>query len=224
MRTFVVGDIHGAHRALLQCLERAEFDTSDHLICLGDVCDGWPETRQTINELMQIENLTYILGNHDYWTLQWMKYKEADEVWLMQGGRATIKSYDNTPDRTHKKFLEDALPYFISDNRLFVHAGFDPEIPITKQDIDTFLWDRNLARMALDFYDRSIDSKLTLYDEVYIGHTPISNRAPICGGGIWLMDTGAGWAGRLSMMELETKKIVQSDPVPSLYPGSRGRI
>ncbi len=45
-RTFVIGDIHGAYRALRQCLDRADFDyESDHLICLGDVCDGWPDTK-----------------------------------------------------------------------------------------------------------------------------------------------------------------------------------
>ncbi len=45
-KTFVIGDIHGAYRALRQCLERSTFDfEKDRLICLGDVCDGWPETK-----------------------------------------------------------------------------------------------------------------------------------------------------------------------------------
>ena len=44
-----MGDIHGAYRALRQCLQRAQFDDeNDHLICLGDVCDGWPETKAVI--------------------------------------------------------------------------------------------------------------------------------------------------------------------------------
>jgi hypothetical protein len=43
-RTLVVGDIHGAARALRQALDRAEFDpAADHLICLGDICDRGPE-------------------------------------------------------------------------------------------------------------------------------------------------------------------------------------
>jgi serine/threonine protein phosphatase 1 len=54
-RTFVIGDIHGAYRALRQCLQKAAFNYSnDHLICLGDVCDGWPETRESIDELLKI--------------------------------------------------------------------------------------------------------------------------------------------------------------------------
>ena len=43
MKTFVVGDIHGAHKALVQVLERSGLDReSDTLIVLGDVVDGWP--------------------------------------------------------------------------------------------------------------------------------------------------------------------------------------
>ena len=94
VRTFVIGDIHGAYRALRQCLDRAVFDyDQDHLICLGDVCDGWPETKECINELLKIKNLTYILGNHDLWALEWMKTGEINSGWRMQGGDATIKSY-----------------------------------------------------------------------------------------------------------------------------------
>jgi serine/threonine protein phosphatase 1 len=37
------------------------------------------------------------------------------------------------------------------------------------------------------------------------------------------MDTGAGWQGKLSMMNIDTKEIFQSDPVPDLYPKYRGR-
>jgi serine/threonine protein phosphatase 1 len=32
------------------------------------------------------------------------------------------------------------------------------------------------------------------------------------------MDTGAGWAGKLTIMDVQTKEYWQSDPVQSLYP------
>lgn len=45
MRTFTIGDIHGGYKALKQCLERSKFNyKEDHLIALGDIVDGWPET------------------------------------------------------------------------------------------------------------------------------------------------------------------------------------
>ena len=65
-RSFVIGDIHGAYPALRQCLELCKFDyNSDLLICLGDVCDGWPQVKESVEELLKIRNLIYIMGNHD---------------------------------------------------------------------------------------------------------------------------------------------------------------
>ena len=91
-RKFVIGDIHGAYLALMQCFNKAKFDyKSDTLICLGDVCDGWPEVSQSIRELLKIKHLVYILGNHDHWTLKWFTTGETPDVWIMQGGDATIE-------------------------------------------------------------------------------------------------------------------------------------
>jgi serine/threonine protein phosphatase 1 len=222
-RTFVIGDIHGAHKALVQCLERANFNyETDHLICLGDVCDGWPETRQAIDELMRIKNLTYILGNHDFWTLEWMRDGFADEVWLEQGGHATVLSYAENIPKTHQHFLENALPYLKRGNDLFVHAGIDPLVPVENQTIQTFLWDRKFAQTVLLLHNKSAHANLTGFDNVYIGHSPIA-APPIRACEVWLMDTGAGWSGKLSMMNIATNEIFMSDSVPDLYPGIEGR-
>lgn len=223
-RTFVMGDIHGAFRALKECLVRSDFDYEhDRLISLGDVCDGWPETRECIDELLKIKNLTYVLGNHDWWTLEWMTAGMVEPVWFRQGGEATIKSYPDGVPAEHMKFLSEALPYFEMEGKLFVHGGFDPKISIQQQGLDTFLWNRTLARTAMDFLAQGINIKLTSYDEVYLGHTPISRNYPLQACDVWLMDTGAGWSGVLSMMEVNTKEVITSELVPDLYPGIIGR-
>lgn len=42
MKTYAIGDIHGAYKALIQCFERAKFDyEKDRLIVMGDICDGY---------------------------------------------------------------------------------------------------------------------------------------------------------------------------------------
>lgn len=224
MRSFVVGDIHGAFRALQQCLERSHFDyKKDMLICLGDVADGWPETKACINELKKIKHLVYILGNHDWWTREWMETGVTDETWLTQGGAATLASYNNKPDKRHLHFLQKAAPFFLLDKRLFVHAGIQPDKPLDVNDWDTFLWDRTLAKRALEHVGLPSAENLTDFDEVFVGHTPVFTGTPVQGGGVWLMDTGAGWHGVLSMMEVHTKEVYTSDPVPGLYPGVQGR-
>lgn len=223
-RVFVIGDIHGAYRALRQCLQKAAFDYEhDHLICLGDVADGWPETRTCVTELLSVQNLTYLLGNHDWWTLQWMLTGKIEEMWYAQGGKATIDSYVDGVPIAHLTFLSDAPLYYIHENKLFVHAGIDPEIPVDKQSRDVLLWDRSLASLALDRYNGASDGKMSAFDEIYIGHTPIPFPHPIKSVGVWLMDTGAGWSGVLSMMDINTKEMFISDPVPDLYPGIEGR-
>src|SRR3989338_3746246 len=94
MKRFVIGDIHGGHRALLQCLKRSKFDPQkDLLISLGDLCDGWPDVHQVIDELLRIKNLTLILGNHDEWALRWIKNGWTEDIWISQGGLATMESY-----------------------------------------------------------------------------------------------------------------------------------
>lgn len=223
-RVFVIGDIHGAYRALRQCLQRAQFDNeNDHLICLGDVCDGWPETKASIDELMRIRNLTYILGNHDWWTLEWMRDRTIEPVWYAQGGKATVDSYRKGIPPEHMKFLSGAVLHHVYKNKLFVHAGIDPWRPLEDQGRDIFLWDRSLASLALSRFGDSDETRLSHFDEIYIGHTPIPYPAPVKSLGIWLMDTGAGWSGVLSMMDVDTKTTFVSDPVPALYPGVEGR-
>ena len=53
---------------------------------------------------------------------------------------------------------------------------------------------------------------------MYIGHTPIPEPHPVQYCEVWMMDTGAGWSGRLSMMNIDTLEYFVSDPVPELYP------
>lgn len=91
MKRFVIGDIHGAHKALVQCLARSKFDpATDLLISLGDICDGWPEVNQVIDELLRIKNCKLILGNHDEWALRWMKNGWMDNIWTSQGCLETM--------------------------------------------------------------------------------------------------------------------------------------
>jgi serine/threonine protein phosphatase 1 len=222
-RTFVIGDIHGAYRALRQCVEKSAMKNEDHLICLGDVCDGWPETKQCVDYLLELKRVTYILGNHDLWMYNWMQSGKSESVWLTQGGDATVKSYGDGVPSSHVDFLRKAHPYFIENNRLFVHAGIDPRQPLEQQGLDTFLWDRTLVHQAMELHNLKINRRLTPFDEVYVGHTPILSKQPIKACGIWMMDTGAGWSGVLSMMDVETKDTFISDPVPTLYPGVEGR-
>ena len=144
MKTFVIGDIHGAHQALVQCLDLSKFDKSkDRLICLGDVCDRNERVKECIDELLTIPNCVYVLGNHDAWSLDWGVKGMAPQEWLEQGGAKTVRSYKNTGmPKEHIQFLTQAPYWFVDDNRLFVHGGFDPNCSLAETLKEVFIWDR----------------------------------------------------------------------------------
>lgn len=231
MKRFVVGDIHGGHKALVQCLERASFNPAkDLLISLGDICDGWPEVRQTVDELLKIKNLKLILGNHDQWALRWMREGWTGPVWLNQGGAATLQSYANDNfkvPQSHVKLFESALLYFELDQKLFVHGGIHPDIAMENQGEETFLWDRNLLREAYFVQQKTPEHRFGKWKDIFVGHTPTQvydTDKPMHACNIWAMDTGAGWSGKLTIMNIDTYEFWQSDSVTDLYPDAPGRM
>jgi serine/threonine protein phosphatase 1 len=227
-KSFVLGDIHGAYRALMECFDKAGFNYKDDtLICLGDVCDGWPEVNKAIDELLKVRNLVYLLGNHDDWTLKWFLYGESPDIWVKQGGSATMNSYSGDIPPEHIEFLKNARLFYKKDNKVFVHGGFDIFEELEYQEKDIFIWDRSLLHMALNLHFSGSEKNISGYDEVYLGHTPTLNYGttePIKVCEIYMMDTGAGWPGGvLSMMNIDTKEVFKSRQVDLLYPGVRGR-
>ena len=40
---------------------------------------------------------------------------------------------------------------------------------------------------------------------------------------VWNLDTGGGWLGKLTIMDIDTKQFWQSDFVYELYPEEKGR-
>jgi len=216
-KTFVLGDCHGGYKALKQCFERSNFDyKKDTLICLGDVVDGWDETSLCIEELLKIKNLIYVLGNHDVWVDGWFKFDLRPSIWTTQGGEATIDSYKGKYTMLEKHryfFLKSVSSYVDDDNRLFVHGGFKPGTPIKKQTTEFLTWDRDL------WENRHNYKKIDDYKEIFVGHTSIwkFSHFPWWNGNVCFMDTGGGWEGKLSIMDVDTKKFWQSDVVIQLY-------
>jgi serine/threonine protein phosphatase 1 len=239
-RTIVIGDIHGALRALKQVLERTALSRSDRLIFLGDYVDGWSESAQVLEYIMSLSReqpCLVIKGNHDLWLEQWLRSGETDEQWLVHGGKATLGSYarlDPAARPVHLQFLEQMKLYEVDGmNRLFVHAGFTsihgPEYEFYPSN---FAWDRTLWEMALAM-DGQIGKesplfpkRLRLFNEIFVGHTPTLNyrqTTPMHAANVWNLDTGAAFTGKLSAMDVDTKQCWQSDPVSGLYPGEKGR-
>lgn len=254
MRTFIMADIHGAHKALVQCLERSGFNKeTDQLIQLGDIVDGWSEVYECVEELLTIKNLICIKGNHDEWFHQFHVMGTHPIAWL-QGGDGTLKSYCKNAEReipilprmggftssltnsdipkSHIELFNNQKLYYIDhNNRMFVHGGFD-----RTQYVDylehanpyDFYWNRDLWNQAKSC--KGHDYKLKTANEftkIFIGHTATERDNPDCkpvySGGVWNLDQGAGWSGKLTIMNVDTEEYWQSDLVQELYKNETGR-
>ncbi|MEM0999262.1 MAG: metallophosphoesterase [Bacteroidota bacterium] len=226
MRTFVVGDIHGAHKALVQVMERSGFDREqDRLISLGDLTDYNPDSAQVIEELLGLKHLIAVRGNHDVWMEAWLKTKDIDPVWLMNGGSESIVSYRKTErqdDPRHVDFFARQIPYYLDEsNRLYVHAGFDPDRSLESQSDETLYWSRAFWTGVATAHNAGEAPRDFDYAAIFIGHTPtpkyFRHFLPVNCGSVWNLDQGAKSIGVLTLMEVETKAYWQSDRVSELY-------
>ena len=239
-RILVIGDIHGGLRALHQVFERAKVNQKDTLIFLGDFVDGWSESPQVIDFLLELSTTNkcvFIRGNHDELLLEWLEKSKDNLQWYQHGGEATVLSYskvDHDTKQKHIAFLKNLQNFYLDDqNRLFIHAGFTNMNGIDYEYFPKlFFWDRTLWETALSL-DKSIpkDSiyyprRFTLYTEIYIGHTPVTRigeTIPIQKACVWNIDTGAAFKGPLTIMDVDTKEFWQSEPLNELYFSEKGR-
>ncbi len=240
MRTLVIGDIHGGLLALHQIMDRAQVNTEDTLIFLGDYVDGWSQSPQLIDYLMELvktHKCIFIMGNHDQLLLKWLDENKDNPMWYKHGGESTVLAYKKVSKekiQKHIVFFKSMQNYYIDEqNRLFIHAGFTNLNGVTSEFFpELFYWDRTLWETALaldenlDKNDPLYPKRFNLYKEIFIGHTPLSRigkNIPVKKANIWNIDTGAAFKGPLTMMDIDTNEFWQSDPLPYLYPNEKGR-
>jgi serine/threonine protein phosphatase 1 len=269
MRRVVLGDKHGAYKAMLQVFERSGFNPdTDLLIDLGDVADGWSQTYECVELLLSCKNLISIKGNHDDWWLEYL-HTGSHPANFKQGAAATLESYrkkcepveidgriystvPHTIPQSHLDFFKNQLPYYIDEkNNVFVHGGFNRHFPIKEQPVpDIYWWDRDLLMQALSAgtVANPYYSKLRYKDKdinrIFIGHTSTINwkekeditksgiivaqsgpfkTTPMFADTIVNVDTGAGFKGKLTIMDIDTLEYWQSDMCNELYANEKGR-
>ncbi|AEW86420.1 serine/threonine protein phosphatase [Flavobacterium columnare NBRC 100251 = ATCC 23463] len=240
MAVYIIGDIHGAYKGLLQVIRLTPLKLGDTLIFLGDYVDGWSESPLVLDFLIDLKkyyNCIYIRGNHDELLLDWLKNQNENLLWYNSGGRSTIEAYENISIEIRNKhihFLSSLKDYYLDNkNRLFVHAGFTNLKGVEYEYYPRLLyWDRTLWEMALCL-DPDISSesaffpkRLQVYKEIFIGHTPVTNldiTTPLKKANVWNLDTGAAFKGCITILNLEKKEFWQSDPIYTLYPNEKGR-
>ncbi len=233
MKRYVVGDIHGNFRALKQVLDRSNFNyDKDFLIIIGDVVDGYSCSYECVEELIKIKNKVFIIGNHDVWWMNHMSSGWAEDIWLIQGGEQTKKSYESKGyhykklPKTHRDFFSKGVYWYELDEMLFVHGGFDyPKHPRDCK-IEDLTWDRELIRRMRN------GLKIKEWKKIFIGHTTtedIDSKPSIIDyhkdefAKLIRVDCGAGWSGRLCLYNIDNDEYFLSDYSKELNPNELGR-
>ena len=246
MRRLVIGDIHGAYKAMKQALDRAGFDPDhDYLYTLGDIVDGYPDSLECIEYLMSLKNRSGVIGNHDIAFSECVHSGYASPVWLSDGGRVTFSSYLHSSldkDAIYRFFL--SMQYVIvEDSFILVHggpAGQSLGNLIKASKIDRaksdpyeircpFVWDRTFFQSV--FAKNGPDSKEDYGGRwIFIGHTPVQNLSrtimhPLIDDErrAVAMDTGCGHGFMCTVMDIDTRRFRQSDMAMHLYPESTPR-
>ncbi len=200
----MIGDIHGAYKAMLQVMERSAFDPEkDRLICMGDVADRRPRVKECAELLLQVKDLVMILGNHDKWALEWMS-RVGDQLWDGRGSDATDKSQSARSSLDVNELYEKASEVWLtqggSDTIVSYREGVPPaHFELLRQakyyhlegnrvfvhggfDHKRPLEDQDPEdflwdRSLVDFALKNCEAGTRLggYDEIYVGHTPTIN-------------------------------------------------
>jgi serine/threonine protein phosphatase 1 len=233
-RCIAIGDIHGEYHKLKSLLSLCNFDyENDTLIQLGDVVDRGPDPFGCIFELLKIQNLQLIQGNHDWCFLEWLKFYGSPHPFQGEHGSSiTMREWEKLDDyektMAENFFYRQKLSYIDSQNRLFVHAGvnLDEEFQV-KEDL---LWSRRFFMYLMDCQKNKIPKNLQKWNEIYVGHnaticfkrTPkgiisennsikkIGTTLPINIHNVWNIDTGSGFqGGLLTAIDIDTKEFWQ---------------
>lgn len=171
---YAIGDIHGRD----DCLGRLHQQIYMHarsrpgeklLVYVGDYVDRGPDSADVIDRVMVgppsgVDQQVALLGNHEEMMVNYYDGNDKLNMWLYNGGEATVDSYDGDRDRLekHLDWMRELPVYFKEGRYLFVHAGIVPGRPLEKQKVKDLLWIRQA------FLDDKRDHGFI----VVHGHTP----------------------------------------------------
>jgi serine/threonine protein phosphatase 1 len=205
MRRFVIGDIHGCSKALRTLLESIAPTGDDQLIFLGDYIDRGPDSRGVVDLMIAISRDTRVIplrGNHEVMLMGVMFGGCDPDIWLQCGGQATLASYGGSLERfpaSHTDFFHSLRAHYETDHELFIHAGYQPDVPADRTDDAYRYWNH-----LLEIPPPHCSGK-----RAFVGHTPQASGRVLDCGHVVCLDTycfGGGW---LTALNLDNNEVLQ---------------
>lgn len=230
---YIISDIHGCYEEYQELLKKIDFSEKDQLYILGDTVDRGPEPIKVLQDIMSRRNVIYILGNHDFLFVYFVRKlgidftgtgsfskedKEDFHAYLKDGGRVTIEQFLVLSEAERKEicsYLRNAKAYEVLEHcnkkYILVHAGisdFEESKALEEHRFIDFIYKR------MDYDKRYYSDEDTF---IVTGHTPtiyINNPpeyAVYKGNGHIAIDCGCVFGGKLAAYCIESGQVTYVD-------------
>jgi serine/threonine protein phosphatase 1 len=214
-RLLAIGDIHGCINPFTELVEKKiGIRKSDRIVLLGDYIDRGYQSREVVDYIIDLQKQGFdiipLMGNHEAMLIDSLGSEQSFYNWSLNGGSETLFSFginaSNELDLKYLQFFKNLLYYYIQDQFIFVHAGFNNEISDPFQDKSQMIWSRRES-----YSNPVFNGKIIVH-----GHTPVP--LALCSNvvkserNVINIDTGCvydklGGYGHLSAIELFTREL-----------------
>lgn len=166
MSVYVISDLHGERSRFFKMLRRINLQKDDTLYILGDVIDRGPDGIALLQQLMNMDNVRMLLGNHEYMCLQYFAPDTTEldrRRWNRNGNYPTLAALDKLSDTEREQVfnylsqLEDHAQLTVRNRVFHLVHGWPGEN----------VHDRVWGRPEKDAISMISDAT------VIIGHTPV---------------------------------------------------
>ncbi len=216
-RTIAIGDIHGCSIALAALIDAIDPQPDDAIVTLGDYVNKGFDSKGVLDFLLQFEaccNLIPLLGNHDAVMLGAVEGRLSAEAGKAICGTSTLQSYGESEriadiPAEHAEFLRRCRLWYETPTHFFVHAAYDPALPLDQQDEATLLW----QGIREEVPGPHVSGKTAI-----VGHTSQKDGEILDAGHLVCLDTNCWNGGWLTAMDVGNRRVWQVDERGRLRP------
>jgi serine/threonine protein phosphatase 1 len=208
-RVIAIGDVHGCVHALDAVLDAIAPTSADEFVFLGDLVDNGRDTRDVLNRVIELQRLCKIVliqGNHEEMMLAARSDAEAFNYWQNCGGANTLSSYrfpgrmEDVTDQ-HWALVESCRPYYETDDLIFTHAHYLPELSMPEQPAHQLRW---------TLFDPKETRPHASHKPVIVGHTELKDGEILDLGFAMCIDTACWRYGWLTAVDCYTGDLWQA--------------
>ncbi len=220
-RRFVIPDIHGCSKTFRRLVtEVLRLESGDELYLLGDMIDRGPDSKGVLDFILEMRahglNVRGVKGNHEEMCLRSGESMAFMELWLANGGLATLSSFGAESaaeiPRQYRDLLSSLPNYIQLDAFIIVHAALNFAGSDPFADTGAMLWQR----------DCSVDPVRIGGRRLVSGHTPVTREqlaASLTTDRV-LLDNGCVFSNRpgmgsLTALELNSMSVWYQDNIDS---------